>query len=169
VNPTDALRDIRGLDAIAWWPPAPGWWVFAIAAAAAVLLVWIRRRRGWKREARELLRALRGRMAREDPRRLAGELSEILRRIAMVRFGRHACAGLAGGRWLAWLEVHDPRRFPWSTRGRALVDLPYAPDDGVVDPAVLPPLIQAAEAWVVAGATAGGRGAAAAPASSPGV
>lgn len=24
------LRDIRGLDAVSWWPPAPGWWIGAL-------------------------------------------------------------------------------------------------------------------------------------------
>lgn len=155
MNPADGLRDIRGLDAVGWWPPAPGWWLMALlVAAVVVLLVGLRRRRrrGWEHEARALMRDLRGRAADADPRRVAGELSELLRRVAMVRFGRHACAGLTGGRWLEWLETHDPEQFPWTRNGRALVDLPYAPEGDGVDASALHPLFEAADSWLAAGA-----------------
>lgn len=125
--------------------------VALLGVATVALIAWRRRRRRWDHEARELLRDLRVRVPAEDPRRLAGELSELLRRIAMVRFGRHACAGLTGGGWLQWLEAHDPRDFPWTTSGRVLVDLPYAPRDSAVDASVLIPLIRAAEPWVADG------------------
>lgn len=154
MNPVDGLRDIRGLDAVGWWPPAPGWWLIALLfVVVVVLLVRLRRRRrrGWEYEARALMRDLRGRAEEGDPRGVAGELSELLRRIAMVRFGRQACAGLTGSRWLEWLEAHDPASFPWTRSGRALVDLPYAPEGGRVDGAALHPLFQAAESWLAAG------------------
>ena len=58
---------------------------------------------------------------------LAGELSELLRRIAIARLGRARAAGLSGERWLAWLQEHDPAGFAWTQLGQPLLTLPYAP------------------------------------------
>jgi hypothetical protein len=85
----------------------------------------------------------------QDVKTLAGELSELLRRIAMARLGRPACAGLTGADWLDWLAAHDPNGFPWHERGRVLLVAPYAPPGaGAAD---LQTLIEAAEGWVSAG------------------
>ena len=67
----------------------------------------------------------------------------------MTRHGRRDCAGLTGTAWLAWLEAHDPRGFPWRALGRPLVDLPYAPVSRDVGATALAPLVSAARAWVV--------------------
>jgi hypothetical protein len=49
---------------------------------------------------------------------VATEFSELLRRIAMARHGRTACAGLHGEDWLAWLTEHDPKGFDWRRDAR---------------------------------------------------
>ena len=149
------LRDIRGLDPLPWWPPAPGWWLVLAAAlvllAAVVVLVrWWRNRvpGSWQADARIRLRQLEDRLRWADVRTMAGELSELLRRMAMARHGRRACAGLVGEPWLEWLERHDPAGFPWRSRGRVLIDLPYAPPRPEGSAERLRPLIQAARAWL---------------------
>ena len=151
---TEQLRDIRGLDAIPWWPPAPGWWLlFGLALLLAVGgAAWYRAhvRASWQSEAERLLSALRKGIHDTDTHAAAGSLSELLRRIAMVRFGRRACAGLTGEDWLAWLEARDPNRFPWRSKGWAIIDWPYAPPQAVKSPATLRPLIGAARAWIEA-------------------
>ena len=76
------------------------------------------------------------------------ELSELLRRMAIARFGRRACAGRVGDAWLEWLERHDPAGFPWRREGRPLIDLPYAPPRGEGSGERLRPLIRAARAWL---------------------
>ena len=81
----------------------------------------------WRWDAARQLRALRQRAATQDPKLTAGDLSELLRRVAMARLGRDACAGLAGEDWLAWLADQDPRGFDWRSKGRLLLDAPYAP------------------------------------------
>ncbi len=158
------LRDIHGITGVPWWPPGPGWW---LAAAALLILVWVVRRRGvprswrlvlpllrpgaaraWRGEASRALRALRRRVrAGADPKVCVGDLSELLRRIAMARLGRPACAGHTGEAWLAWLSANDPRGFSWTERGRVLLTGPYAPP-GQVPAADLLDLIDAAAAWV---------------------
>jgi hypothetical protein len=157
------LRDIQGIDGVPWWPPAPGWWLMLGALVLLVLAAW-----GWRstlrlripipgvtlghwrwdaaRALRDLRRRLRGGL---DAKTAAAELSELLRRIAMAREGRAACAGLTGADWLAWLAERDPAGFPWRERGRVLIEAPYAPP-GAGAGADLAALVDAAYAWVAA-------------------
>jgi len=135
------LRDIRGLDPVSWWPPALGWWLVAAAILLLLYLTWryraslrlrippipVLRIGNWRWDAGRQLRDLRQRAASQDPKQTAVELSELLRRIAMARLGREACAGLVGDGWLAWLAEWDPKGFDWRTQGRLLLDAPYAP------------------------------------------
>ncbi len=149
------LRDIHGLDPMSWWPPALGWW---LAMLSAILLVvglwyvwqWWHRRMGldWRDDASRQLQVLRGRMEWEDARSVASDLSQLMRRIAIAREGRRACAGLVDKDWLTWLEMHDPQHFPWTEEGRLLVQLPYAPPRSRRTAAELSPLVVAAEAWI---------------------
>ncbi len=129
----ESLRDIRCLDAVPWWPLAPGWWV-VIAVLVALLLiggviaVWMAvLRRDWRNAARHELHELGLRIHQACAKEVAATTAELLRRIAMVRHGRTACAGLIGEAWLRWLTEHDPAGFPWLERGRILLALPYAP------------------------------------------
>ena len=161
--PLQALRDIRDIPPIPWWPPAPGWWLLALACGLLGYALWRWRAPlslrvpipgvtlgTWRWDAAKALRDL-SRRARtgQDVKTLAGELSELLRRIAMARLGRPACAGLTGTDWLDWLAAHDPNGFPWHERGQMLLVAPYAPPGaGAAD---LRALIEAAEGWVSAG------------------
>jgi hypothetical protein len=163
--PVAMLRDIHDIPPIPWWPPAPGWWLLAIAGTLLALFVWRSRARislripipgitlgSWRWEAAAALRDLRRRTGKgQDTKQILGELSELLRRIAMARLGRPSCAGLTGTAWLDWLAAQDPNGFPWPDRGRILIDAPYAPADALhnrVGAKDLLSLINAALAWV---------------------
>jgi len=154
----DQLRDIRGLDPLSWWPPAFGWWLVILVALVVLLalpflwryaLGWWRRRVSgdWRGDAWRQLHALRDRLRWGDQRTVAADLSELLRRIAIARMGRRACAGLIDEEWLMWLEAHDPNGFTWRREGRILNDLPYAPPGARVSASSLEPLVAAAEEW----------------------
>ena len=149
----DALRDIRGLDPAPWWPPGPGWWLVAGLMVLAVALVVLYRRRRrlrgerWRRDALTRLRRLERRLPALPLNEAAGELSQLLRRVAMTRHGRRDCASLWGEEWLAWLEHHDPRGFPWRQRGTPLVTSAYAPP-GSADGTALTDLVAAARDWI---------------------
>ena len=45
------LRDIRGLDAISWWPLAPGWWGVAALVPALIAGLYLYRRQRLKKAA----------------------------------------------------------------------------------------------------------------------
>jgi hypothetical protein len=134
------LRDIRGLDAVPWWPPGPGWWLLAaIGLAAVVATVYLLRhmRRypagSWHRSAWKELRRLKRQAERMPADQLAGALSELMRRIAIARVGRAQAASLTGEPWLEWLQQHDPEGFAWTQRGQPLLKMPYAPPEITAD------------------------------------
>jgi hypothetical protein len=158
------LRDIHVAMGNPWWPPAPGWWLLLGAVVALVVLAW--RFRGtwrvhvpipfvtlgdWRWDAGRALRQLRRNPGQAPLKTRAAELSELLRRIAMARHGRAACAGLHGEDWLGWLADHDPSGFDWRRDGRLLLDAPYAParPDRARE-AELDRLIEAAGPWITA-------------------
>lgn len=154
------LRDIHDIPPIPWWPPAPGWWLLLAGLLLVGYVIWRWRvplslrvpipgitLGTWRWDAAAALRDLRRRVrAGQDSKATAGELSELLRRIAMARLGRPACAGLTGPAWLEWLSAKDPNGFPWLERGRLLLVAPYAPPGA--QKADLEALIEAAEGWV---------------------
>jgi hypothetical protein len=151
---TTVLRDIHNLDAVPWLPLAPGWWVVAGLVALLLLSIGIRYWLiynagwlGWRGDARRQLRALKKVLASEDPQAVAGRLSELLRRIAMMRSGRQEAAGLTGETWLHWLMEHDDTGFDWVQRGQILLTAPYMPAISV-ERSDLATLIRAAIRWI---------------------
>ncbi len=137
----ETLRDIHDSLGNPWWPPAPGWWLIGLLLVAAVVLF---RRYGvmrlllppiplirigdWRWDARRELRRLRRRRPRDTTKMQFAALAELLKRIAMARHGRSACAGLHGQAWLKWLNAQDPEGFDWCHEAEILIRAPYAPD-----------------------------------------
>lgn len=148
------LRDIHLPDPVGWWPPAPGWWLVAALALAAVAYAMLLRYRS--RRHRAALRAV-ARIAADleagaEPVHCVQALSTVLRRFAMTlaaaggmepgpgkkrwptRRPAHEpavpVAGLAGARWLEYLDAHWPRA-DFSGAGAALAHAPYAPPSRV--------------------------------------
>ncbi|MHB1057337.1 MAG: DUF4381 domain-containing protein [Rhodanobacter sp.] len=83
-----SLRDIHLPPEPSWWPPAPGWWLLAVLMLALLLagIWWWRRYRRRLRQRRQVLREL-DRLAQQherdgDASALAGELHQLLRRVA---------------------------------------------------------------------------------------
>jgi len=149
MNPTDKLHDIQGLEPVSWWPLAPGWWLAAVVFIGFTLgLYYYYRRRqqqtDWRQLARQQLIAL----TQLSPREQVTQLSTLLRRIAIQRYGRLSCAGLSGQAWLAWLTEHDPQGFDWQQHGAILLAGPYQPKDIPIETQQLQQLSQAIEAWI---------------------
>jgi len=115
MNPaTDALaglRDIHLPEAVAYWPPAPGWWILLFCLAGAV--VWAERTR--RRRARsperlalaELEQLAEAFEVESDGAALASGLSEVLRRVSLLRFDASQVAAVYGEARAASLRVDE--------------------------------------------------------------
>ncbi|HEY8514033.1 MAG TPA: DUF4381 domain-containing protein [Candidatus Binatia bacterium] len=132
-DPLAALRGLHLPEPVGFWPPAPGWWIAAGLLVASAVGVWLWRRARRRSVARHALReldALAVRSGTEDLQALATAVSELLRRLALVRFGRARVAALHGRAWQSFLSETAPRsrraRFD-ADAGLLLSLAPYAP------------------------------------------
>jgi len=154
-SPLDLMHDIKELDPAHWWPPGPGWLLVVLALlAVAAFIYWLLQQRRlyplgrWQKDAKQRLNDLKRGITAGNAKRVAGELSELLRRIAVARCGRKHIAALTGDAWLAWLSQNDSSGFDWETHGKPLLVLPYAPNAGNLDAESLRQLIDAAIVWM---------------------
>lgn len=147
------LHDIKGLDAINWWPLAPGWWgLFFVLLAICTAVYFYRRYKERKaaslwEQTKSLFEALRSKPDQDAKEKIAA-LSELIRRVAIRKHGRDACAGREGKEWLAWLTKHDPENFDWQRNAGILIEAPYMPDGTVIANDDIEQLIEAAERWM---------------------
>jgi len=154
VNPDSAqllsqLRDIHGVAAPAWWPPAPGWWLLA---ALVVLGLYLLARAGWRRllarrRRHAWLQALAAVDRQWDPHSqpqeyLAG-MNRLFRAVALKAFPDSACGRLQGDEWVAFIRSQLPEGATPSCLA-ALASGPYEPLPEFDAPA----LREQARAWV---------------------
>lgn len=130
-DPLAQLKDIHLPEPVAWWPPAPGWWLAGSVALALLIgggyLLWRFFYRGrYKREALAALQQLRD-TDQGDERILLAELSRLLRQVAIARYGRQEVAALSGAEWLLFLDrTGQTDQFSYGP-GRALGTMLYQP------------------------------------------
>jgi len=129
MNPTLLdLKDIHEPEAIGWWPPAIGWWLVAIAVPLLIiLLVWLYKRLTRKtalKTAKKMLVRIKQDAAQDNLQKL-GELSVLIRRVAISVSPRAKAAGLTGRQWLEFLDA-SVKGLPFSEGiGQLLADAPY--------------------------------------------
>jgi len=154
------LRDIHLPPAPSWWPPAPGWWLLAILLVVAVgfgvtMLLRQWRERHWRRRVvAELDRIAATHAAQPDGVRLAAEVSQLLRRAALLI--EPGAVALRGEAWLAFLDRRidegpdekSAARFQSDT-GRALIDAAYRRVDDASQSSIdAPALLDLARRWL---------------------
>ena len=151
MNNSEALKDLRDIhlpDPVPFWPPAPGWWLLILVVVLLLIAtkwLWKRHRRtAYRRAALKELQQLRQALTQGHPRTpIIAELSILLRRAAISRYGRQQVAALNG---IAWLEFLDRtgRTTHFSTQGQALLDAPYRRDTLEQ----IEPLLSLAQRWL---------------------
>jgi uncharacterized protein DUF4381 len=145
------IRDIHLPGLIAWWPPAPGWWLvaaFALAALAGLALYYHDGRH--RRTALRSLASVRAALEQgAEPVACLQRVSTTLRRYAMTtadeqsvaalravdgiadRPSSDEVAGLIGQRWLRYLDSRWQRDEFSHGGGRLLLAAPYARPDTI--------------------------------------
>ena len=142
-DPLSQLKDIHLPAPIGWWPPAPGWWILAILATGLtiglILWRWIRhRRQAYKREALAQYQTLHASYLEHlDDARLLAEVSVLLKRTCITRYGREQTAGLAGEQWLAYLDQTGNCTEFSQGPGRVLVTQRFLPKPTLDGPELL--------------------------------
>lgn len=124
----EQLKDIHEPAPIGWWPLAPGWWILAGLIIALLFAAgWLflrlrekRRRNLYRTEGVRLLRAL-----DLDTPRVVEEINILLKRVAVVTFGRNTCGPLTGQRWIGFLNATCEEPMPEPAR-RALLENLYS-------------------------------------------
>lgn len=147
-DPLQGLRDIHLPPPVSAWPPAPGWWLLVLLVLILLLsgVWWWRRhrRRAYRRAALKQLQQLRRAVQQgQADTPIIAELSILLRRAAISRYGRQQIAALHGSEWLAFLD-RTGRTGEFTQQGRALLDAPYQRQ--TTQPAE--PLLDLAQRWL---------------------
>ena len=161
-NPgTDPLAGLRGLhlpEGSGAWPPAPGWWLVAalVVGLGVASVLWLRHRRRslLVHALRELDGLVLRRTGDHDLQALATDIAQLLRRVALARFGARRVAPLHGSAWQTFIEEHSATRRRTVRNqpdfARALAVAPYAPAPRFRDAIGLErtALVDAARTWI---------------------
>ncbi|EIJ33997.1 DUF4381 domain-containing protein [Thiothrix nivea] len=130
MNPEDLpLHDIHLPDPVSWWPPAPGWWGLALLMLAVIAFLFWKRWRQQRGEKSldlallelERLQAKHGANTKE----LLRELSVLLRRVAISRYGRRQVSGLTGSAWVKFLDDKVGEKLFSGKLEHLLTEMPY--------------------------------------------
>ena len=95
---------------ISYWPPAPGWLIFAFILFLAILLViiWIWRRFKKKRPKNEALKILKNIKKQyyknNDQLKTLKALSHLIRRISLTYYKKEVVTSIHGNEWLKFLD-----------------------------------------------------------------
>jgi hypothetical protein len=123
------LAPDRAPPAAGWWPPAPGWWAaifLAIVLCGALAAAW----RWWNAPHRRYRRAALAELRRIRAQRLGGTaaaraIENLLRRYAIVLYGRERVARLSGAAWLEFAGGVGGARLAGEA-GRAMLAAAFA-------------------------------------------
>ncbi|MFP8878377.1 MAG: DUF4381 domain-containing protein [Myxococcota bacterium] len=151
-DPLAGLRDIHLPETVSFWPLAPGWWLLLAALVGlTALALWLRHRRreSVRHAAVAELEGLHESYAREgDAVVLARQLSSLLRRVALVRFGHNRVAPLHGRAWAEFLE-HAGRKAGFPTKlATTLEQAVYAGPSQNHEPDEVTAWISASRRWI---------------------
>ncbi|RLP52789.1 MAG: DUF4381 domain-containing protein [Ketobacter sp.] len=149
-DPLAQLKDIHLPESIGIWPPAIGWWLLAIILLALVIggLIWLLKRHqatAYKRVAQAQLQEIESRFQKDkDYRQLLSDLSVLLKRTCITRYGRARVAGLTGKEWLKFLDEAGSTQDFTQGPGKVLVSERFQPTPNANSQA----LLQLVQSWL---------------------
>ncbi len=110
-DPLANLRDIQLPADVAWWPPAPGWWLLGLLILLAVLATgwYCRRRYRQLRYRRAALAELKQLLDETDnDAHILLAINRLLKRTALVAYPAATVASLHGQRWADFRQASLP-------------------------------------------------------------
>jgi hypothetical protein len=143
------LHDIQLPAPIGWWPLAPGWYLLLLLSLVLLTLLLYLAHRFYvngraKRRALQLLTDYEREFQHHRNSQLASmNVSELLRRVALVYFSREEVASLRDEAWLAFLNK-TAKGININQLRVYLVELPYQPAKDID----LEPLFRCAKTWI---------------------
>lgn len=146
----EQLRDIHLPNPVGWWPLAGGWYFLVLALLLLVIgLTYYgcsryRHGRAKRQALRHLAEYERQYLQDGDAGRISAQLSELLKRVALVYFPRMNVAGLKGEAWIDFLNATS-KNSDFRAHRECLLELPYKNNAGQVN---LTPLFISAKAWI---------------------
>jgi hypothetical protein len=146
------LNDIVLPSPVAWWPPAPGWYVLSALVLVALLVVGVLQWRRWRdnRYRREALAELSSIRASASTGYLE-RVPELLKRAALSVWPREEVAALTGPDWHRFLDRTAGLDRFCSGAGETLDQLAYS-DSGsaakALDARQSSALLDASELWL---------------------
>ncbi|WP_058534094.1 DUF4381 domain-containing protein [Legionella saoudiensis] len=149
-DPLAQLKDIHLPDAIGWWPLAPGWYAVMLLSVLLLLILAFYLRRRWryalaKKQALVLLAAYQESYEKEHNAPISSaQISELLRRVALVYYPRAEVASLYGDAWLQFLK-QTSKGIDFDSVRTLLLDAPFKAADTRID---LRPLFDHAKQWI---------------------
>jgi len=132
------LRDIAVPPPVSWWPLAPGWWFIIVLIISVLSYIAYRAWCNWCASAYR-----RAALCELNAATTIADVSNILKRTALVAFPRGEVASLSGKQWCTWLQRTGTMSLP------AAVLIAFTKDVfSNQQTQALPEVIDFAEAWI---------------------
>lgn len=131
------LKDIHLPADVSWWPLAPGWYVLLVLMIVLVFFSAVfywhwRNQRLSKKQALKILSAYQEQYQNgQNPQLVCAQISELLKRVALVYFPRHQVASLTGDAWVAFLD-ETGKKTPFKKARYELAELPFEKEKNIV-------------------------------------
>lgn len=148
--PLAQLKDIHLPDAIGWWPLAPGWYAIITLSIVLILVLatYAYRQHRYalaKKQALLLLARYQDDYEKEhNTATSSAQISELLRRVALVYYPRTEVASLHGDAWVQFLN-QTSKSVDFNGVRALLLDAPFKASDNNID---LNPLFTHAKLWI---------------------
>ena len=129
----EALKDLRGIhepDFIAFWPPAPGWWVLLVLVFLLLVLAiwWLKRKNSvnYKKIANDELKNIRANYdIQRNSHKAASELVLLIRKTLIATNSHEQVSALIDEEWLSYLDKKSGTDLFTQGAGRVITTVIY--------------------------------------------